>query len=242
MANVHVNTVHDARFLHVNANPPSAIRHLPPRLQKSPNPPQVQVQLQLRQRATAPVVTSSSSETKLLKHPEPPLILPSATLSEQSWQTRWRALRLCLQSSSSPRKQPAQTSHRVRFASAFEGLSSAHIYQAITTNFGLLEQAVAQFDARFTLRALRSISTVRESPHLPSPLQEAISSAIPSGHPARDFLEGALGKSQNGTANGDASHKAKEPSGPLPEVWAYLGILVQVRSGRRHTTGLAAEY
>ncbi|KAK5278800.1 26S proteasome non-ATPase regulatory subunit, partial [Cryomyces antarcticus] len=31
----------------------------------------------------------------------------------------------------------------------------------IISTFGLLEQAVAQFDARFTLRALRFISTIR---------------------------------------------------------------------------------
>ncbi|OTA25030.1 hypothetical protein BTJ68_12116 [Hortaea werneckii EXF-2000] len=37
----------------------------------------------------------------------------------------------------------------------------------ITNNFTLLNAAVDAFDSRFTLRALRSISTLRKAPQLP---------------------------------------------------------------------------
>jgi 26S proteasome regulatory subunit N3 len=99
---------------------------------------------------------------------------------------------------------------------------------AITGNFALLEQAVAQFDGRFTLRVLRSISSVRKSKHMAEAISIAISHLY-SGVgevPSRQFLLTALGHTQNGALNGDA-HKTGG-SEPLPEAFVYLAILVQV--------------
>jgi len=97
------------------------------------------------------------------------------------------------------------------------------------SNFALLEQAVGQFDGRFTLRVLRSISTTRKSPHFTEALTNAIANLYTSfpDAPSRSFLLTALGQNKIGTTNGDASHKAGSGE-PLPEAIVYLAILVQV--------------
>lgn len=108
----------------------------------------------------------------------------------------------------------------------------------IQANFVLLERAVAQFDTRFSLRVLRSISSQRK--HLtPEILAEVITNTYPSTSNAARSLLKAIDQSnasfdkssiemeidsepkENGTKTG----KSKET---LAEVDVYLSILVQV--------------
>ena len=99
---------------------------------------------------------------------------------------------------------------------------------AITANFALLEQAVSQFDGRFTLRVLRSISSARKSSHFLESLTDAINTLYASHpeSPAKHFLTNALGKSKSESINGDSKTGQGEP---LPEAFVYLAVLVQVR-------------
>ncbi|KAL5354203.1 26S proteasome non-ATPase regulatory subunit [Pseudogymnoascus australis] len=111
----------------------------------------------------------------------------------------------------------------------------------IKNDFALLEKAVALFDARFTLRALRSISTIRK--HLSADvLAQVITETYPaSSSPAKHLLE-ALNK-EDATFNkqtasdmdvdGDVKATAKNGSKKetkeiIPEIDVFLGILVQV--------------
>lgn len=84
----------------------------------------------------------------------------------------------------------------------------------IRANFQLLERAVAQFDTRFTLRAIRAISSLRKK--LP---ETKLASLKISGRTSKDVLaeaEALLGK------NGQAKKES------VPEVEVYIGILIQV--------------
>ena len=110
----------------------------------------------------------------------------------------------------------------------------------VKANFQLLERAVAQFDARFTLRVLRSISSVRR--HLsPDLLAQVITETYPSSNPTAKTLLAALGKENASFGNQDTSDmdidqpskdkSAKSSGAPkeiLPEVDTYLSILVQI--------------
>lgn len=113
----------------------------------------------------------------------------------------------------------------------------------IKANFLLLERAVAQFDARFTLRVLRSISSVRK--HLsPDLLTQLITETYTSTNPVAKTLLAALGKENASFENSDDSldmdvdgqTKDKLQAGKtsssskeiLPEVDTYLSILVQI--------------
>ena len=113
----------------------------------------------------------------------------------------------------------------------------------IKANFLLLERAVAQFDARFTLRVLRSISSVRK--HLsPDLLTQLITETYTSTNPIAKTLLAALGKENASFENSDESlemdidgqTKDKMQAGKtsssskeiLPEVDTYLSILVQI--------------
>lgn len=103
----------------------------------------------------------------------------------------------------------------------------------ITNNFDLLAQAVENFDARFTLRALRSISSIRKADNLPVPILLGIRTAFPKpSNPARRVLEECLPKQtegmQNGTSSSGKGKDSEEEPPQYPEVWAYLGVLVQV--------------
>ncbi|KAK7512782.1 26S proteasome non-ATPase regulatory subunit 3 [Phyllosticta citriasiana] len=94
----------------------------------------------------------------------------------------------------------------------------------ITSNFALLERAVGQFDSRFTLRALRSISSLRKRLD-----PEVLTEAIVSYYPANNF-EGndliALVGGYRSTSKGYQDSNAKKEV--ASEVDIYLGILVQV--------------
>lgn len=104
----------------------------------------------------------------------------------------------------------------------------------IKTNFTLLERAVAHFDPRFTLRVLRSISSMRK--HLtPEALAEVIVETYPASSSTASFLLEAIGQS-NAYESALATSKMEVDSEKnkaslketLPEVDAYLSILVQI--------------
>ncbi len=110
------------------------------------------------------------------------------------------------------------------------------MHAAIKANFGLLERAVSQFDPRFTLRVLRSISSIRK--HISADvLAQVISDTYPSSSPtAKGFLD-VLGKEYK--PSNDASNEIEVDSKSstknaatskevLPEVDVYLSILCQV--------------
>lgn len=112
----------------------------------------------------------------------------------------------------------------------------------IKANFSLLERAVSQFDARFTLRVLRSMSSVRK--HLsPDLLAQVITETYHASSPAAKALLASIGKEdalfeQNSGSEMEVDIPAKEkvqgtrttPSQKdvLPEVYAYLSILIQI--------------
>ena len=113
----------------------------------------------------------------------------------------------------------------------------------VKANFTLLERAVAQFDARFTLRVLRSICSVRK--HLsPDFLAQIVTESYPPTSPVAQTLLAAVGK-EDASFNKpesssemdldhpsrDRSNSAKSSNSPkeiLPEVDTYLSILVQI--------------
>ncbi|KAK4982532.1 26S proteasome non-ATPase regulatory subunit [Elasticomyces elasticus] len=109
----------------------------------------------------------------------------------------------------------------------------------ILNNFALLEQGVAQFDARFTLRALRSISTIRKSSALPRPIIAAISKKYAAGDATAEHLISSLGQKHEVVINGGAGHQEQSQTNGtpnkngashevIPEISVYLGILIQV--------------
>lgn len=101
----------------------------------------------------------------------------------------------------------------------------------IQNNFGLLERAVTHFDARFTLRVLRSISSMRKQ-ITPDVLAEVIVDTYSSSNPTATFLLEAIGKSdafEVASSKMDVdSDKPKATREILPEVDTYLSILVQI--------------
>ncbi|KAK5119178.1 hypothetical protein LTR85_007792 [Meristemomyces frigidus] len=102
----------------------------------------------------------------------------------------------------------------------------------ITNNFNLINQAVDAFDARFTLRALRNISTIRKAPNFPEAIAIGIRTAFPKPqNNARRVLETMLPEQYKNVQNGEAAggEGVKDPDVvEIAEVWAYLGVLVQV--------------
>lgn len=104
----------------------------------------------------------------------------------------------------------------------------------IKANFTLLERAVAHFDPRFTLRVLRSISSMRKY-ITPEVLADVIVDTYPASSSAASFLLGAIDQ-VDAFENVPSSSKMevdsdKAKAGPkeiLPEVDIYLAILVQI--------------
>ncbi|RAO73108.1 uncharacterized protein BHQ10_009120 [Talaromyces amestolkiae] len=96
--------------------------------------------------------------------------------------------------------------------------------QDIQNNFGLLERAVTHFDARFTLRVLRSISSMRK--HItPDVLAEVIVDTYSSSSQTAAFLLEPIGKLDAfETVDSDPPKGLRD----LPEVDTYLSILVQI--------------
>lgn len=104
----------------------------------------------------------------------------------------------------------------------------------IKTNFTLLERAVAHFDPRFTLRVLRSISSMRK--HITSDvLAEVLVESYPPSSPTASFLLEAIGETgafESAVASSKMdveSEKTRSNSKEiLPEIDTYLSILVQI--------------
>ncbi|KAL1998525.1 hypothetical protein VTN02DRAFT_6016 [Thermoascus thermophilus] len=111
----------------------------------------------------------------------------------------------------------------------------AKAVQDIKNNFTLLERAVTHFDPRFTLRVLRSISSMRKY-LTPDVLAEVLVETYPSSSSTASFLLEALGKAGEfgGSASGwkmevDSEKSSKlAPRETLPEIDTYMSILVQI--------------
>lgn len=112
----------------------------------------------------------------------------------------------------------------------------------IKSNFALLDRAVALFDARFSLRALRSISLIRKR-LMPVIIGQAIVDTFPatvtSGNIAKSLLVAVgcesmpLGRQAGSEMEMDGDSKpakngAKETKEIIPEINMFLGILIQV--------------
>ncbi|KAI1111180.1 putative proteasome regulatory particle subunit [Nemania sp. NC0429] len=114
----------------------------------------------------------------------------------------------------------------------------------IKSNFALLDRAVALFDSRFTLRALRSISSLRKR-LTPEILAHVISETFPatsaSASVAKQLLvaigkgDVALGRQPSVEMEIDSDPKApknnggkKETKDIIPEIDIFLAILTQV--------------
>ncbi|KAJ9148518.1 26S proteasome non-ATPase regulatory subunit 3 [Pleurostoma richardsiae] len=115
----------------------------------------------------------------------------------------------------------------------------------IKSNFALLDRAVALFDARFTLRALRSISSIRKR-LTPDILAQVIVETFPATAASESVakpLLAALGKESlplGRQAGGPEMEVDSEPKAPakngvkkenkdiIPEVDIFLGIVIQV--------------
>ncbi|KAE8315687.1 terpenoid synthase [Aspergillus transmontanensis] len=119
-------------------------------------------------------------------------------------------------------------------AKAIQGWCSCRSSNDIKTNFTLLERAVAHFDPRFTLRVLRSISSMRK--HITSDvLAEVLVESYPPSSPTASFLLEAIGETgafESAVASSKMdveSEKTRSNSKEiLPEIDTYLSILVQI--------------
>ncbi|KAI0475203.1 putative proteasome regulatory particle subunit [Xylariaceae sp. FL0804] len=114
----------------------------------------------------------------------------------------------------------------------------------IKSNFALLDRAVTLFDSRFTLRALRSISSLRKrlTPEvLAQTIAETFSPSSPSASVAKQLLAAIgkedvpLGRQSSSEMEVDSESKAparngnkKENKDMIPEVDIFLSILIQV--------------
>ncbi len=122
----------------------------------------------------------------------------------------------------------------------------------IKANYALLERAVAQFDARFTLRVLRSISSVRK--HLSSDLlAQIITETYSASSSTAKVLLAAIDKEDASFEPTDTpsemdtdTQKDKAKSAPtskdiLPEIDFYLAILVQICLYDNHNIEVGAK-
>jgi 26S proteasome regulatory subunit N3 len=116
-----------------------------------------------------------------------------------------------------------------------------YILLDIKSNFALLERAVTLFDARFSLRALRSISSIRKR-LTPDILAQVITETYPASNVTAKSLLIAIGK-EHATFNRHSSSEMeidsdlkattkpgakKEPKDIIPEIDIFLGILMQI--------------
>ncbi|KAI1634560.1 proteasome regulatory subunit C-terminal-domain-containing protein [Biscogniauxia mediterranea] len=114
----------------------------------------------------------------------------------------------------------------------------------IKSNFALLDRAIALFDARFSLRALRSISSLRKR-LTPDILAQVIAETFPPTSPsatvAKQLLTAIgkadvpLGRPSSTEMEVDSEPKAQTKNGAkkenkdvIPEIDIFLSILVQV--------------
>jgi 26S proteasome regulatory subunit N3 len=105
--------------------------------------------------------------------------------------------------------------------------------QDIRANFTLLERAVAQFDARFALRALRSISSLRKRLTDRVLCSVIVLTYSPSNTTARMLIE-AIGMDSEAIQGVVAQYKEEIQQNkgttkePIPEIDVYIAILIQV--------------
>ncbi|KAF7506012.1 hypothetical protein GJ744_012359 [Endocarpon pusillum] len=128
--------------------------------------------------------------------------------------------------------------------------SKAKAVDTIKANFGLLERAVSQFDPRFTLRVLRSISSIRK--HISADLlAQVISDTYPSSSPAAKGFLDILGKEYRSSNEGSSemevdpkpsTKNAATSKEVLPEVDVYLSILCQVLLYDQEAFGKGTEF
>jgi 26S proteasome regulatory subunit N3 len=85
---------------------------------------------------------------------------------------------------------------------------------------------VAQFDSRFTLRALRSISSLRKQLDA-AILSQTVANTCPHGKTAAILLR-AIGLDEDAAETVLESAKSPPAKDPIPEIEIYLGILIQV--------------
>jgi 26S proteasome regulatory subunit N3 len=107
----------------------------------------------------------------------------------------------------------------------------------IRSNFTLLDRAVAQFDSRFTLRALRSISTLRKKLTDRVLCSVIVLTYTPSNPTARVLIEATgLEGEEIQAVVGQYKEEIQANKGntkePLPEIDVYIAILIQVRSAK----------
>jgi len=102
--------------------------------------------------------------------------------------------------------------------------------KVIVNNLSLIVQAVDNFDSRFTLRALRSIYTLRKSDRFAEAIIHGIRTAYPkAANRGRQILEDQLpAKLVKQAAASAAKEKDGQEEQTLPEIWSYLGVLIQV--------------
>ncbi len=103
----------------------------------------------------------------------------------------------------------------------------------IRANFILLDRAVAQFDTRFTLRALRSISSLRKRLTDRVLCSVVILTYSPTNPTARTFIEyiGMEGKEIQSVVaqyKEEVQLNKNNTKEPLPEIDVYIAILIQV--------------
>lgn len=126
----------------------------------------------------------------------------------------------------------------------------------IKANFAVLERAVSQFDARFTLRVLRSMSSIRK--HLsPDLLAQVITETYPASSPIAKTLLAAIGKEDASIERTtglemevDAPLKDKAQGARstsvqkdvLLEVYVYLAILIQIYLYDSKATEVGAKF
>lgn len=116
-------------------------------------------------------------------------------------------------------------------------ISDYSLIADIKTNFVYLERAVAQFDARFTLRALRSISSIRKRLSGEVIAESIIATYPPNNGTAQVLLRATgldgedLGQIARRVSQANTGSTIKaEKKEPLPEVDVYIAILAQVCS------------
>ncbi|KAF2495591.1 hypothetical protein BU16DRAFT_462064 [Lophium mytilinum] len=103
----------------------------------------------------------------------------------------------------------------------------------IRSNFALLERAVAQFDSRFTLRALRSISSIRKTLDGRILCSVIVLTYLPSNPTARILIE-ATGLEGEEISRVVSQYKEElailkaNPKEVIPEIDVYIAILIQV--------------
>ncbi|KAI9685347.1 MAG: 26S proteasome non-ATPase regulatory subunit [Bogoriella megaspora] len=111
-----------------------------------------------------------------------------------------------------------------------DGLDSTDLVVSdITYNLSLLDKAVAQFDSRFALRALRSISLLRKR-QSSKVLRRAISAVYASDNAIARKLSSVIEEdaSMDESPAPEPPKRSKSSKEPIPEIEVYLSILIQV--------------